>query len=155
MVRKGSPVRVRQRASQTAAQRGFFVSGAATLTAFRHMGKVTKRSAARRALAGGPVASALAEARGRLLIAEGADAEGVAALRRAAEGRAAVGQRLPERRARGAGWGPVGPPPPARGAGGPRAAGVRSPRMPPPRAARNKRGPVHGRHGSFYALHAG
>jgi hypothetical protein len=32
MVRKGSPVRVRQRASETALQRGFVVSGAAPVT---------------------------------------------------------------------------------------------------------------------------
>src|SRR3954447_15838185 len=127
MVRKGSPIRVRQRASQTAPQRGFFVSGAATLTAFRHMGKVTKRSAARRALAGGPVASALAEARGRLLIAEGADAEGVAALRRAAEGRAAVGERLRERRGRRAGGGGG-----SRGGGRGAPGGVRWPPTPRP-----------------------
>src|SRR3954468_8371943 len=155
MVRKGSPVRVRQRASQTAPQRGFFVSGAATLTAFRHMGKVTKRSAARRALAGGPVASAPAEARGRVLSAEGADAEGVAALRRAAEGRAAVGQRLPERRARRAVWRPMAAHASARGPGVPAHVVMRSVIMPSARSARNKRGPVHGRHGSFYALHAG
>jgi tetratricopeptide (TPR) repeat protein len=50
----------------------------------------------------GPWRAALAEARGRLLIAEGAEGEGAAALRRAAEGFAAAGQRLYERRARSA-----------------------------------------------------
>jgi DNA-binding SARP family transcriptional activator/tetratricopeptide (TPR) repeat protein len=50
----------------------------------------------------GPWRAALAEARGRLLVAEGAEAEGAAALRRAAEGYAAAGQRLYERRARSA-----------------------------------------------------
>jgi len=50
----------------------------------------------------GPWRAALAEARGRLLRAEGADSEAAAALRRAAEGFAAAGQRLYERRARAA-----------------------------------------------------
>ena len=50
----------------------------------------------------GPWRAALAEARGRLLVVEGADAEGAAALRRAAEGFAAAGQRLYEQRARDA-----------------------------------------------------
>ena len=48
----------------------------------------------------GPWRAALAEARGRLLLAEGGTGQGAAALRRAAEGYAAAGQRLYERRAR-------------------------------------------------------
>jgi DNA-binding SARP family transcriptional activator/tetratricopeptide (TPR) repeat protein len=48
----------------------------------------------------GPWHAALAEARAHLLLAEGARDEGAAALRRAAEGFAAAGQLLGERRAR-------------------------------------------------------
>jgi hypothetical protein len=39
MVRKGSPVRVRQRASETALQRGFFVSGAGRVTTSTDKGR--------------------------------------------------------------------------------------------------------------------
>jgi DNA-binding SARP family transcriptional activator len=49
----------------------------------------------------GPWRAALAEARGQLMLAEGARDEGAAALRSAAEGFAAAGQVLRERRARG------------------------------------------------------
>jgi len=50
----------------------------------------------------GPGRAALGVARGGWLLAAGAAAAGAAALRRAAEGYAAAGQRLYERRARSA-----------------------------------------------------